>query len=92
MNLSPSEKRGIYILLFYYVVAIAAVIYFVKSGNFKTGQCNPGLDLISIFLYLVISSILLIISIYKTIKNRRNKYLLLINVVAVTSLLLFLST
>jgi uncharacterized membrane protein len=91
MNLSQTDKNGIYVLSSYYVLALAAVVYFVKSGNFKSGPCNPGLDFVSIFLFLLISFILLIISIYKTIKNREKKYLLFINIVAIALVFLLAS-
>ncbi len=91
MSLSHTQKRNIFFLLAYYLLGIALVAYFNESGNYKTGPCNPGLDTIFTFLYFLVNLILLIISIFKTVKNRSNKYLLYVNLGVTAALVLFVA-
>jgi hypothetical protein len=47
----------------YHIISLPLVIYVIKSGSFKGGPCNPGLDLVAWFGDILITAILLFVSI-----------------------------
>jgi len=55
--------------LLFYLIAGPVVFYIVLSKKYRGGPCNPGMDLISILLLFLTSLILLIINLFKVIKN-----------------------
>lgn len=72
-------SRNVKLLLGWYILGIGVCCFFLLSGNFKSGPCTPNLDIFSWFLFLIISVILAVTSIIKSIVNRKNLSLMLIN-------------
>jgi hypothetical protein len=81
------KKRDL-LLVAYHLFSAIAVVYFMKSGNFKSGPCTPDLDVLGFFLALLISIVLTLVGIVMLIKSRQNKYFLIINL---TAMLIWLS-
>ena len=55
----------------YYIVVAGIVYYINASGNYKSGSCNPGLDLMSVVLAFFITCILLFRSAFLTFKQHK---------------------
>jgi len=58
--------------LLFYLIAGPVVVYIIKSGQFKSGPCNPGLDVLSLLLLVLISFILMLVNLIKIIRKGRN--------------------
>jgi hypothetical protein len=78
MEIAGTRKKDL-LLILYHLLSAIAVTYFIKSGDFKSGPCNLGLDLLSFFLATIISIILTLAGVAMVIKSRKNKYFLIIN-------------
>jgi len=56
------EKKNALQSIVFYIIAILVIIVINISGKFKSGPCTPNLDVLSIFVFMILNVILLIIS------------------------------
>lgn len=52
------EKKSIV----FYIIAILVIVVINISGKFKSGPCTPNLDVLSVFIFIILNVILLIIN------------------------------
>jgi hypothetical protein len=64
--------------LVYYAFACLVVFYIFRSGNFKSGPCNIGLDLVSFLLAGLITFCLLIRNIVLAIWKKKLRWIPLV--------------
>lgn len=62
-------KKPVFKTVVYYIIVISLIVFFNISGDFKTGPCNPGLDLISVLLAVIITFVLLVINVFLSIRK-----------------------
>lgn len=80
MNLKTSENKYVFYTILFYVIAIFIVVIINFSGKFTTGPCNPGLDIMSIFMLVVFNIVLLIATTISTfISKKKTKNLFFIH-------------
>lgn len=56
------EKNNAIKSIVFYVIAILIIVLINISGKFKSGPCTPNLDVLSIFIFIILNVILLIIN------------------------------
>ena len=83
------ETRNVLLTLTYYA-SVAIIVGLINSSDqFKSGPCTPNLDVLSFFLALLISFILLIINgILAFVKKKPTKYSFFIHSIVLISWLL----
>ena len=67
-------KKPVYRTILYYIIAIALIAFFNLSGDYRSGQCNPGMDIMS-FIILFITTIILLIKNAFLVISRKRQYL-----------------
>ena len=56
------EKNNAIKSIVLYVIAILIIVLINISGKFKSGPCTPNLDVLSVFIFIILNVILLIIN------------------------------
>lgn len=56
------EKKNALKSIVFYVIAILVIALINISGKFKSGPCTPNLDVLSVFIFIILNIILLIIN------------------------------
>lgn len=56
------EKKNALKSIVFYVIAILVIALINISGKFKSGPCTPNLDVLSVFIFIILNVILLIIN------------------------------
>lgn len=56
------EKNNAIKSIVFYVIAILIIVLINISGKFKSGPCTPNLDVLSVFIFIILNVILLIIN------------------------------
>lgn len=56
------EKNSAIKSIVFYVIAILTIVLINISGKFKSGPCTPNLDVLSVFIFIILNIILLIIN------------------------------
>lgn len=56
------EKKNALKSIVFYIIAILAIVLINISGKFKSGPCTPNLDVLSVFIFIILNVILLIIN------------------------------
>jgi hypothetical protein len=80
MKFKIAENKKEIITILFYVASVIFVLIINLSGKFKSGPCNPGLDLISAFLLIVFNIVLLITTAVSTfILKKKTKNLFFIH-------------
>lgn len=77
--------------LVYYAVATLLSFYFRTSNDFKSGPCNPGLDLLWPVLMFLVAIILLSVFMMRWVlkKQRSNLYVALIHLLALVIIIIW---
>ena len=70
------------VLICYHVISTIVLGVLYLNGSFNSGPCNPGLGLVLFMLAGLIIVGLVLKGIYFIIRNRANKYFLIINLFA----------
>ncbi|WP_411812366.1 hypothetical protein ACLB9Y_04290 [Chryseobacterium scophthalmum] len=60
------EKKNALKSIVFYIIAILVIVVINISGKFKSGPCTPNLDVLSVFVFMILNVILLIINGIKT--------------------------
>lgn len=60
------EKKNALKSIVFYIIAILTIILINISGKFKSEPCTPNLDVLSVFVFMILNVILLIINGIKT--------------------------
>lgn len=82
------KQRGIFRLAIYHFISLALVLLAASSSGFKTGPCNPGLDLLVYSPVFLIDCVLMLISIiFCILKGKTGLGALFINLLALAALL-----
>lgn len=56
------EKKNALKSIMFYLIAILVIALINISGKFKSGPCTPNLDVLSVFIFIILNIILLIIN------------------------------
>lgn len=56
------EKKNALKSIVFYIIAILTIVLINISGKFKSGPCTPNLDVLSVFIFIILNVILLIIN------------------------------
>lgn len=56
------EKNNAIKSIVFYIIAILIIVLINISGKFKSGPCTPNLDVLSVFIFIILNVILLIIN------------------------------
>lgn len=56
------EKKDALKSIVFYIIAILVIVVINISGKFKSGPCTPNLDVLSVFIFIILNVILLIIN------------------------------
>ena len=56
------EKKNALKSIVFYIIAILVIVVINISGKFKSGPCTPNLDVLSVFIFIILNVILLIIN------------------------------
>lgn len=56
------EKKNALKSIVFYIIAILVIALINISGKFKSGPCTPNLDVLSVFIFIILNVILLIIN------------------------------
>lgn len=56
------EKKNALKSIVFYIIAILMIVVINISGKFKSGPCTPNLDVLSVFVFMILNVILLIIN------------------------------
>jgi len=62
-------KSPVFKTIVYYLIVGSLVAYFNLSGEYRTGPCNPGLDIVSIFFAFIASIVLIPVNIARYSKG-----------------------
>ena len=85
MNTQSITKNLAVGLTVFYITAFGSIILMKRSGSYRSGPCNLGLD---IFLFLILGlfilSLLLISGIF-TLRNKESWPVLLVNITAIVA-------
>lgn len=80
MKIKIAENKNVFFTILFYAVSIIVVVIINSSGKFKTGPCNPGLDIMSAFLLVVFNIIFLIATAISTfVLKKKTKSLFFIH-------------
>jgi uncharacterized membrane protein len=84
-------KKPVYRTILYYIIAVILITFFNLSGDYRSGPCNPGMDVMSFVILFFVTIILLVRNAYLVIRKKR-QYLpsLLIHCCIVIVVLIFL--
>lgn len=64
-------KKPVYRTILYNIIAVILIVFFNLSGNYRSGPCNPGMDVMSFIILFFITIILLIRNAYLVIRKKR---------------------
>lgn len=59
------EKKNAIKSVVFYVSAILIIVAIDASEKFKSGLCTPNLDILSVYIFVILNIILLIINVFK---------------------------
>lgn len=59
--MNPEKKNALKSIIFY-AMAILTIVAINVSGKFKSGPCTPNLDVFSVFVFIILNIILLIVN------------------------------
>lgn len=65
------EKNNAIKSIVFYVIAILIIVLINISGKFKSGPCTPNLDVLSVFIFIILNVILLIINGIKALAMKK---------------------
>jgi|GEM_PF-6692162 len=82
--------KPILFTLIYYIAAALLYIYFSKTDGFKSGPCNPGLDLLWPLVVFSSSILLTVIYFVRLRLGRVNLYVTLIHLSVVIAFVILL--
>ena len=93
ITLTEKVKKNLIVTSIFYFIASIIVLYLVKSGKYGGGPCNPGPDLISLFLLVVCIIGLLIRNLILTfLKDKQYLYSIFLDIVAIIVVVAILLT
>jgi hypothetical protein len=85
------ELRNALFSIAFYIIVLAAILYFNASGRYKSGPCTPNLDILSVFFLGPLSLMLLIRNgIWAFVMKKQTKYSFLIHLLALVIWLIVL--
>ena len=86
------RRRRTLLLIGYHAISAVIIGVLYLNGTFKGGQCNLGSGLMVFMMVGLIMVGLCLTGIYLTIRNRANKYFLIINLLALAIWIVVLFT
>lgn len=77
------EKKNALKSIIFYVLALLTIVIINFSGKFKSGPCTPNLDVLSVFIFIILNVILLIINGIKAfVMNKQTKVSTIVHFIA----------
>ncbi|KFF00467.1 hypothetical protein IX39_07415 [Chryseobacterium formosense] len=87
------EKKNAVKSILFYIIASLIVIAINVSGKFKSGQCTPNLDFLSILIVVLLNVILLIANVVKAFVFKKDTRLsTIIHSITLVILLIFINS
>lgn len=86
------EKKNALKSIVFYIIAILAIVLINISGEFKSGPCTPNLDVLSVFVFIVLNIILLIINGIKTfVMKKETKFSTIVHLIVLIIWIIYIN-